>query len=52
MSFFPRQKPDADCADPGDSTYTIHQRIFKGTNWRQAGASDHFRMASRKTGFN
>jgi hypothetical protein len=38
MWFCPRQKPDTDCVDPGDSTDIIHKRILKGTRpWRAAG---------------
>jgi hypothetical protein len=39
MWFCPRQKPDTDCVDPGDSTDIIHKRILKGTRpWRAAGS--------------
>src|SRR4051794_14559325 len=39
MWFCPRQKPDTDCVDPGDSTDIIHKRILKGTRpWCAAGS--------------
>jgi hypothetical protein len=40
MSFFPRQKPDTDSVDPGDSTYIIHKRILKGTRARRTRRGD------------
>jgi len=48
MSFFPRQKPDTDCLDPGDSTDIIHKRILKGTRRWRAARSGSFGLALAK----